>query len=470
MRRRVGFGLQPRLVLAFLLLSALTLGITALAVFSPLERRLEQDELRGLVERGRAVAPSFSSLSAEDLRPGSARLARVVRIARRRAGAQVIVVDARSRLLAGTDIDPGQDIPDLRRAVSSGVPVRGIAGTGDEAEARVALSVETRGGRIGLGLRNPLDEARSAAKVFQTGFVTAALISLAVALGMGVLLATRLARRLRSLREAALLVAKLGPAVEVQPDDARDEVGDLTRAFASMQTRLAEQEQARRNFVATASHELRTPLTTLRLRLGLLRDDIERASPDIEDAREQILRAEAQAERLAGLAADLLDLSRIDAGVSLASDPVPLLSLCRATVEEFEITSEQERTRVALSNTDECVAVGDGRSITQIVRILVDNALRFAPSERAIRLEVRSEPRRAIVTVEDDGPGLDEEDRDRVFGRFERGAETNGQPGFGLGLAIGRELARRMQGDLTFEGNEPTRFSLSLPRWRATGD
>jgi len=92
-------------------------------------------------------------------------------------------------------------------------------------------------------------------------------------------------------------------------------VGDLTRAIGTMQQRLREQESARRTFVATASHELRTPLASMLLTLEEVEEDLAGDDPDLVDAREQVARAGAQTRRLTGLAADLLDLSRIDAGV-----------------------------------------------------------------------------------------------------------------------------------------------------------
>ena len=106
--------------------------------------------------------------------------------------------------------------------------------------------------------------------VVAQGLIVAVLVGLAVALLVGVLLAGRIVRRITALRRTALHVAELGPVAEVMTAGAgTDEVGDLTRAFATMQDRLREQEEVRRAFVATASHELRTPLAALRLTLDL---------------------------------------------------------------------------------------------------------------------------------------------------------------------------------------------------------
>jgi signal transduction histidine kinase len=273
-------------------------------------------------------------------------------------------------------------------------------------------------------------------------------------------------RRLRRLREAALQLAHDTPAVQVPVDRARDEVGDLARTLAAMQQRLHSQEQARRSFVATASHELRTPLTSLDGMLELLDEDLQLADPDLEDARSLLERARAQSRRLGRLAADLLDLSRIDAQVELRSEPVELGELSRAVLAEFELGTEERGIRSSLEDLGGSVwALGDPGSIARILRILLDNAVRLSPSGSAIQVTLRRSPDVAI-SVCDEGPGVAEEERAAIFSRFRRGRDTAGQAGFGLGLAIGRELAERMGGALILEDDDGSgaTFTLKLPR------
>jgi signal transduction histidine kinase len=254
--------------------------------------------------------------------------------------------------------------------------------------------------------------------------------------------------------------------VEVPVDRARDEVGDLARTLAVMQQRLHRQEEARRSFVATASHELRTPLTSLDGMLELLDDDLRYADPDLEDARSLLERARAQSRRLGRLAADLLDLSRIDAQVELRSEPVELGELSRAVMAEFELGTEERGIRSSLEDRGGSVwALGDPGSIARILRILLDNAVRLSPSGSEIQVALRRSPDVAI-SVCDQGPGVAEEERDAIFSRFRRGRDTAGQAGFGLGLAIGRELAERMGGALVLEDDDGSgaTFTLKLPR------
>jgi signal transduction histidine kinase len=291
------------------------------------------------------------------------------------------------------------------------------------------------------------------------------LAGLVLTLILAIPLSGRLVRRLRRLREAALELADEGPAVEIPVDRVRDEVGDLARTLTTMQQRLQQQEEARRSFVATASHELRTPLTSLDGMLELLADDLHSARPDLEDARALLVRARAQSRRLGRLAADLLDLSRIDAQVELRSEPVELGELSRAVLAEFELGTQDRGITSQLEDLGGSVwALGDPGSIARILRILLDNAVRISPVESEIRVGLRRAPEVAI-SVSDQGPGVADEERDLIFRRFSRGRHTSGQAGFGLGLAIGRELAERMGGRLVLEHNAATgaTFTLIMP-------
>ena len=316
-----------------------------------------------------------------------------------------------------------------------------------------------------LIVRKSLVEVSSAFAAVRTAFLYAGLVALALTLILGIPLSARIVRRLRVLRHVALRLAQGGPEVEIPVDRARDEVGDLARSFALMQTQLQAQEEARRAFVATASHELRTPLATLDGMLELLQEDLRSGDPDLDDAESLLERARAQSHRLGRLAADLLDLSRIDAQVELRSEPVELSELSRAVLAEFELGTAEREISTALDDTIGPVwAMGDPGSVARIVRILVDNAVRLSPERSRITIELRNGDR-ASLSVCDEGPGVPPDERALIFERFMRGRQVAGPPGFGLGLAIGRELAERMGGELVLEDQEGSgaRFTLRLP-------
>lgn len=460
--RRI-LGLRTRIILALVAVTAVALGGAAVALFLPLERRLRHDALSNLAVSASAASDEIARLPRAAIRPQSPELEAIAR-SLRREGIQARLVDAHGVELIARDPDErGIAVERLETLMRGGRPVREVVGSGSGADAVVAERTRTHAGPVVLGVRRSLTDVESARTTFRRGFERAAVISLLIALLLGSVLTSRLVRRIRGLRAVALRVAAQGPGEAVPRDRSPDEIGDLTRAFATMQQRLAAQEEARKAFVATASHELRTPIASLRLRLGLLSEDLgaDDARVDLADVREQVALADEQTARLAQLASDLLDLSRLDAEVPLRIEPVPLVSLCRATLAEFEVVPEA-RVELTVRGGEGAghVAAGDPDKIAQIVRILIDNARRHAPPGTVVRVVVED----ATIAVEDDGPGVDPGERDLIFERFRRGSGPDRHPGFGLGLAIGHELATRMGGDLMLARLAgPCRFELALP-------
>jgi signal transduction histidine kinase len=370
-------------------------------------------------------------------------------------------------------LDPYED--DVVRAFRSKGAIYSIGTIAGTQYARAALPFTTTvvpGGpaaRWVLVVRKPLDTVNAAVATVRRAFLYAALAGLGLTLILGIPLSATIVRRLRRLRVAALQLAADGPPVDLRAERKRDEVGDLARAFAQMQEQLQHQEEARRAFVSTASHELRTPLASLDGMLELLDDDLRAGDPDIDDARSLLERARSQSRRLARLAADLLDLSRLDAQVQLRSEPVELGELSRAVLAEFELGTEE---RGIVSTLDvsggQVWAHGDPGSIARIVRILLDNAVRVSPLGGEVAVELRGGAS-VSLTVRDEGPGVPSEERELIFERFQRGRSASGSAGFGLGLAIGRELAERMGGELVLDRTDlpGATFTLRLPGARA---
>jgi signal transduction histidine kinase len=316
-----------------------------------------------------------------------------------------------------------------------------------------------------LAVRKSIDEIPLAVKAVRRAFEIAALVAILLTILIAIPLAGTLVGRLRRLRQAALHIAIDGGGRTNFPvDRARDEVGDLARSFSIMQRRLRQQEEARRAFVATASHELRTPLASLEGMLELLADDLQADHLDLEDAASLLDRARAQSRRLGRLAADLLDLSRLDAEVALRSELLELGELGRAVLAEFELAARGRGVKLLLDEGSRPVwALADPGSAARILRILLDNALRVAPAGSEVRVAVGA-GLFPTLSVIDCGPGVAPEERALIFDRFKRGRETGGEAGFGLGLAIGRELAQRMGGSLVLADTDGpgATFTLTL--------
>ena len=464
MRRPPRLGLRARIVAAIALAILVTSAAAAVTLLAPLQHRLRDDQLRELSSALAGAQGLLTGIHAESIRPGSPVLARRARTLARRTGAQAFIVDARGAVLATTDPDLDEPLDDAQRAIARNRPVQSVAGEGD-GEARAAAPVHADGRRLAVVLHKRLGDQRAAVTVVAQGLIVAVLVGLAVALLVGVLLAGRIVRRITALRRTALHVAELGPVAEVMTAGAgTDEVGDLTRAFATMQDRLREQEEVRRAFVATASHELRTPLAALRLTLDLAAAQLEDAGAPAQAGAAQVQRAQGQADRLSRLADELLELSRLDAGVPMRRELVELGELARAVKAELTPAAAARDVEIALVADGPTWVEADPGAVARIARILVDNALHFSPAGGRIALSTGVDGDVANLTVHDDGPGVPDDERQLIFERFRRGrTSTENGAGFGLGLAIGRQLAEQMDGDLqVVDAGSGACFVLSL--------
>jgi signal transduction histidine kinase len=483
-RRRI--GLRPRLLAALVATSIVTLGVAALALLPPLQDRLASQASADLESATDADTLGFQNAIARSLRAsrGASREDRLSRLRvdlserasqlRARTNARVIVTDSiipADLPIADTDF-AGSAIPEneiLRATIDGlGQTIR-IGNT--VTVTRVMEVPPARGDTppdhlFVLATQKQLTDVITAFDQVRKAFLAAAAVGLAVAFLLGIALSATLGRRLARLRDAANRVTEQGTDAPAPRDDGLDEVGELARALAGMQRELRRQEAARRAFVATASHELRTPLTSLQGTLELLQEDLHEGRLDHDDAERQVAGARVELRRLSRLANELLDLSRLDAAIPLREEPVELGELCRAVAAEFDLQAgEREVAMEVVPPPGPCWGRGDPSAVARVVRILLDNAVRYSPDDGSVRVVPAYHGEHATVEVCDEGPGVAPADRERIFERFERGATAPGEGGFGLGLAIGRELAQRMGGELGLDdGHAPgARFVLRLP-------
>jgi signal transduction histidine kinase len=470
------FGLRGRVLVAMVAVAGVTLLAAALALLPPLQDQLtaqtESDLQSQALDARDVLAGRLRPTSAAERADGATTVAARDPLAlqdavlelRNRIDGRVAVVDLTPRRVY--DTDNGSALPEaaVYRTLATNETVTGES---EGTSTIVTPLLDASGAPMALLVaQKRLTDVEAAVRRVREAFAAAALVGLAAAVLLAFALSTTLVRRLRRLRQGALRVMEAGPGAAPPRDEGRDEVGDLARALASMQDALGRQEQARRAFVATASHELRTPLTSIGWSLELLQDDLGGAEPDLADARAQVVGAQAQLRRLQRLAGELLDLSRLDADVPLRSEPVELGELTRAVAAEFERPAEDGGVAVEVARPPgPCWGRGDPDAIARIVRILLDNALRFAPAGSTVRAIPAYHGARATVAVADAGPGVPGEEHERIFERFERGSRAGREGGFGLGLAIGRELAERMGGELALDdrpGGPGARFVLGL--------
>jgi signal transduction histidine kinase len=459
-RRRV-LGLRGRLVIALVLTSAVTLVVAAAALFSALEPRLRLDERHDLRTAAIEARGGFEGAGGAGGGLHRDELRRQAFALGLRAGARVLVFDARLRTVVDNDPDGSVQRSGVRRALQTGHTSTAFATDG----ATVVVPMMIAGEPFALSAHRPLTGTKHTARTVARAFAVAAGAGLLTALGLGVALAGALVRRLRRLRDAAEALALEGLDAPAPEDPRDDEIGQLGHAFAEMRERLRREETARRAFVATASHQLRTPLAALEGMLELIAGRVADGTFQGPPAARQIASARQQSARLAQLASDLLDLSRIERGLELRDEPVDLVEVCRAVAAEFEPGAGAEPPRILVEQLGgRPWGRGDPSAVAQIVRITVDNALRFAPAGEPVRISVQQCGATAIVAVRDAGPGVPDGERERIFGRFQRGRASEYDGGFGLGLAIGRELAHGMGADLALDAEHApgARFVLRL--------
>ena len=207
----------------------------------------------------------------------------------------------------------------------------------------------------------------------------------------------------------------------------------------------AEAESNLRQFVADAGHELRTPLTVV---MGFV--DVLRQGAIAEQALAQRIldSVAAEGERMRRLIARLLMLARLDAVAPDRQESVDLSAVATDTVESFQPLAGS--TQLSVKAEPDVVVTSSASDVREIIGILVDNALKYAPGS-TVSVTTERDGRFGVVVVADDGPGMSPDLRVRAFDRFSRGDERGSVPGSGLGLAIVKRIAVRAGGDVDLQ-------------------
>jgi signal transduction histidine kinase len=291
--------------------------------------------------------------------------------------------------------------------------------------------------------------------------IVGAAAGIVLALGCAQLLARGMTAPLREMAAVATAMARGEHGCEVAVTT-NDEVGELARAFNRMTAELAETDRLRRDLVANVSHELRTPLGALQ---ALLENVVEGVSePDPETMRTML----AQTRRLGRLVTQLLDLSRLEAGEQpFDIRPFPVLDVLENAAREARLHAP-ESVVFSIDAPAGLQAAGDPERIHQVVMNLLENAVRYSPRPGHVALRASRAGQAVTLVVEDDGPGIAEDELERVFERFYRGSASDGG-GAGLGLAIARWIVELHGGTIRAVRREPhgSRMVVTLPAARS---
>jgi signal transduction histidine kinase len=300
----------------------------------------------------------------------------------------------------------------------------------------------------------------------RTTLILGSALTTGVAFGIGWVLSGVTMRPIHRITQTARQIGeKQDLSSRVQHDGPNDELGQLATTFNRMLARLQDAYQqvthalqVQRDFVADVSHELRTPLTTIRGNLALL----DRSPPIPVEERADILSDVVdETERLIRLVGDLLTLARADAGRKLKSEAVPLRPLIEDICRQAKVL-EPER-EIACRGPEPGNALADPDALKQVLLTLVDNAL--VHGQGPVLVSADEGDGLVTIRVQDSGPGMSLQLRERIFDRFYRGDASRSTPGFGLGLSIAKALVAAQGGDIAIESQlgQGSTFAVTLP-------
>jgi signal transduction histidine kinase len=294
---------------------------------------------------------------------------------------------------------------------------------------------------------------------YRTGFT-----AIAVALLTSQVLAHGMTSPLRDMTSAARAMARGDYTRQVRATS-RDEVGELAQAFNQMAADLAAADRSRRELIANVSHELRTPISALQAVLENIVDGV--AEPDPATLRTAL----AQTERLGRLVTELLDLSRVDAGVvQLDREEIAVGPFLTDAVEQARITASGAGRRVefaVVTPAGPLAVSADCDRLHQVFANLLDNAARHSPAGGTVTVSAGAAADRVVFEVTDQGTGIPAEQRARVFERFTHGSlDDRRDGGTGLGLAIAQWVVDLHGGTIGVVDSAPPgcRIRVTLPR------
>ena len=292
--------------------------------------------------------------------------------------------------------------------------------------------------------------------------VAAAALFLSVA--VGTVLAWRATRPLRAVSETARRIIELGDlSARVPGPEGSGELAVLVRQLNTLLDKNATHVRVLRETLDNLAHDLRTPLTRLRgtAELALLDNS------DPAEARAALADSIDESDRVLHLLEALLDISAAEAGaLKLNRDRIDLRTLGDRAADLYREVAEEKKITVTLDQPDAVELDADAIRLGQAINNLVDNALKYTPDGGRVTLALRAEPRTAVFTVTDNGPGVPVAERDAIFRRLYRGDASRSQRGLGLGLSMVKAIVEAHGGTVSVDdaSDGGARFTVRLPR------
>ncbi len=350
---------------------------------------------------------------------------------------------------------------------------------------RVQAATQAVGSAFERSMARELDDSKKEEASGERVTLIAATSAVLLSLILSALLVRSILEPLARLTEGAREVSagRFGHRLSAS---GKDELAQVAREFNSMTERLDELDRMKREFVSKVSHDLKTPLSSMQEANSVMLDEV--AGPLTPKQRQLLMINQDSAQRLSSMLNKLLDLSRIEAGMQAEYRVVDLLPLVQSSIDRVAEGATANRVALSLDDAAKRLLVrGDADGLSQVFDNLLENAVKFSPFDGQIHVRVGDVPSRGdipperwatvrrrsfaagaiLIMVADEGPGIPDDDKERVFERFYQtdAGRAVRRRGVGLGLAISREIVTSHGGSMWVADNQPrgSVFSVLLP-------
>lgn len=289
------------------------------------------------------------------------------------------------------------------------------------------------------------------------------LLSLVISILVALFISNYILKPIKEMKDFARKISDGDFKVRVNKES-DDELGELADSLNYMAFHLSEMEKMRSKLMQNISHDLRTPLASIKGYLEVVKD----VGFSKEEKEQALSVIEGEIERLEKMVKDLTKLSSADSKtLPLEFTRVDIISELKKVFDSFLIKIKEKGLEGIFEAPDKKLFIlGDMQKIKEIFSNLLDNSLKFT-TKGFIKLTIREEKDKVVVTVEDSGIGISEDDLPHIFERFYKGSNSNDNSGMGIGLSIVKEYVYAHKGEISVESkvNEFTRFTVKLPKF-----
>ncbi|MCM3340532.1 HAMP domain-containing histidine kinase [Paenibacillus sp. MER TA 81-3] len=459
-------GIQKRLVGSYFAVILITVCILEIFLIASVNYYYYHNVERILVNQAEISASFFHQYFAEEeLEKQSERLLNGFS---QNTAAQVQIISSSGQLLqdsAGAQDGKNMlDYPDVQEACSGTVGIwKGREPSVHDTVLAVSYPLQAKDMTVGaVRFVTSLTDTMATIRYITVIFISVGLIVVAIVAVLGIFLSRTITGSITELKLAAEQMAE-GDFTARAKKRYRDELGTLADTFNTMAAKIRRNEQLKNDFISSVSHEIRTPLTSIKGWVVTLKTEPKDGTAMLADGLEII---ESETDRLTVLVDELLDLSKLDNGrIVLSRTPLHLADLLRHIGKQLAPRAARQSISLEVQADDTLPVIhADENRLKQVLINLLDNALKFTGPNGIIKVYTQSSQEQVVITVEDTGAGIAEEDIEHVLQKFYKG--NNSAAGSGLGLSICYEIVKLHQGQLKIDSQsgQGTKVYIYLPR------